>query len=39
MKIEEGRLYFIKDEFLEKYGKQYNLMNNKEYCFNIYKSS
>ena len=29
MKIEEGRLYFIKDEFLEKYGKQYNLMNNK----------
>ena len=29
MKIEEGRLYFIKDEFLEKYGEQYNLMNNK----------
>lgn len=29
MIIKEGRLYFIKDEFLEKYGKKYNLMDNK----------
>ncbi len=29
MKIKAGKLYFIKDEFLEKYGKKYNLMDNK----------
>lgn len=29
MIIEEGKLYFIKDEFLKKYGEKYNLMNNK----------
>ena len=29
MEIKEGRLYFIKDEFLEKYGQKYNLMENK----------
>ena len=29
MKIKEGRLYFIKDEFLEKYGQKYHLMENK----------
>ena len=29
MEIKEGRLYFIKDEFLEKYGRKYNLMENK----------
>ena len=30
MNIKEGRLYFIKDEFLIKYGEKYNLMDNKE---------
>lgn len=30
MEIKEGRLYFIKDEFLIKYGRKYNLMDNKE---------
>lgn len=30
MEIKKGRLYFIKDEFLEIYGEKYNLMNNKE---------
>lgn len=43
MEIKEGRLYFIKDEFLEKYGQKYNLMENKVnkgtkrptyFCFN-----
>ena len=29
MEIKEGRLYFIKDEFLEKYGQKDNLMENK----------
>ena len=29
MEIKQGRLYFIKDEFLEKYGINYNLMDNK----------
>lgn len=29
MEIKQGRLYFIKDEFLEKYGIKYNLMDNK----------
>ena len=29
MKIQEGKLYFIKDIFLDKYGKRYNLMGNK----------
>lgn len=29
MEIKEGSLYFIKDEFLEKYGRKYNLMDNK----------
>lgn len=30
MKIEEGKLYFIKDEFIEKYNDKYNIMQNKE---------
>ena len=30
MKLEEGRLYFIKEEFIEKYGDKYNIMQNKE---------
>ena len=30
MEIKEGKLYFIKDEFLIKYGDKYNLMENKE---------
>jgi len=30
MIIEEGKLYFIKDTFLVKYGKKYKLMDNKE---------
>ena len=29
MKIVEGRLYFIKDEFIEKYNPKYHLMENK----------
>lgn len=29
MVIKEGKLYFIKDEFLNKYGNKYNLMGNK----------
>lgn len=29
MKIQEGKLYFIKDSFLKKYGEKYNLMENK----------
>ncbi len=29
MEIHEGRLYFIKDDFLEKYAEKYNLMDNK----------
>lgn len=30
MKIEDGKIYFINDEFIEKYGKKYKLMENKE---------
>ena len=30
MEIIEGRLYFIKDEFIEKYNPKYKLMENKE---------
>lgn len=30
MIIKEGTLYFIKDEFLDRYGEKYNLMDNKE---------
>ena len=29
MKIVEGRLYFIKDEFIKKYNPKYHLMENK----------
>ena len=29
MNIIEGRLYFIKDEFIKKYNKKYHLMENK----------
>ena len=29
MEIIEGRLYFIKDEFIEKYNSKYHLMENK----------
>lgn len=29
MIIKEGKLYFIKDEFLQRYGEKYNLMDNK----------
>ena len=29
MKIVEGRLYFIKDKFIEKYNPKYHLMENK----------
>ena len=30
MVIESGKVYFIKDEFIEKYGEQYNLMKDHE---------
>lgn len=30
MEIESGKIYFIKDEFNEKYGEKYNLMKNHE---------
>ena len=30
MEIVEGKLYFIKDEFVEKYNPKYHLMENKE---------
>lgn len=30
MEIVEGKLYFIKDEFIEKYNPKYHLMGNKE---------
>ena len=30
MEIIEGKLYFIKDEFIEKYNPKYHLMENKE---------
>lgn len=30
MVIEEGRFYFISNDFIQKYGKKYNLMDNKE---------
>ena len=30
MEIIEGKLYFIKDEFIEKYNPKYNLIENKE---------
>ena len=30
MQIENGRFYFISDEFIQKYGTKYNLMGNKE---------
>lgn len=30
MKIEDGKFYFINNEFIEKYGDKYNLMRNKE---------
>ena len=29
MEIIEGKLYFIKDEFVEKYNKKYHLIENK----------
>lgn len=30
MQIENGRFYFISNEFIKKYGIKYNLMENKE---------
>ena len=30
MEIIEGKLYFIKDKFIEKYNPKYHLMENKE---------
>ena len=33
MEIIEGKLYFIKDEFIEKYNPKYHLMENKEGSF------
>lgn len=30
MRIEDGKFYFIKNDFIEKYGKKYKLMQNKE---------
>ena len=30
MQIENGRFYFISNEFIKKYGNKYNLMENKE---------
>ncbi len=30
MEITEGKLYFIKDEFINKYNKKYHLMENKQ---------
>lgn len=30
MEIENGRFYFISNEFIKKYGNKYNLMENKE---------
>ena len=30
MEIIEGKLYFIKDKFIEKYNQKYHLMENKE---------
>lgn len=30
MIIESGKIYFIKDEFIDKYGKKYHLMKNHE---------
>ena len=30
MQIENGRFYFISNNFIEKYGTKYNLMSNKE---------
>ena len=30
MEIVEGKLYFVKDEFVEKYNPKYHLMENKE---------
>lgn len=30
MQIENGRFYFISNEFIKKYGIKYNLMKNKE---------
>lgn len=30
MLIEEGNLYFIRNEFIKKYNKKYNIMENKE---------
>ena len=30
MEIVEEKLYFIKDEFIEKYNPKYHLMENKE---------
>lgn len=30
MQIENGRFYFISNEFIKKYGVKYNLMENKE---------
>ena len=30
MQIEDGRFYFISDDFMQKYGAKYNLMANKE---------
>ena len=29
MKVIEGHLYFIKDEFIDKYNSKYHLMENK----------
>lgn len=30
MQIENGKFYFISNEFIQKYGAKYNLMSNKE---------
>lgn len=30
MQIEDGRFYFVNDEFMNKYGEKYKLMKNKE---------
>ena len=40
IKLEKGKLYFIEEKFIKKYGEKYNIMQNKEtthrpcyYCF------
>lgn len=38
MKIEESKLYFIKDEFIEKYNYKYNIMQNKDLTFSNIKN-